>query len=73
MLIDAPAIEIGENVWIGRTYADAPEIDGVVYVSGENLSTGQMVPVEITGREGYDLLGEITEEDEEAENETCSH
>ena len=53
VLIDA---EAGENAWVGRCFADAPEIDSSVYVSGENLQLGQMVPVEITGRDDYDLL-----------------
>jgi len=54
VLIDEPA---EDGVWIGRSYADAPEIDGVVYVEGEGLSAGDFVPVEITGRDDYDLLG----------------
>ena len=43
--------------WIGRSFADAPEIDGVVEVAGEGLSVGQLVPVEILSRQGYDLAG----------------
>jgi ribosomal protein S12 methylthiotransferase len=46
------------GVWTGRAYCDAPEIDGVVYVAGENLQPGQMVAVEIVERRGYDLVGE---------------
>ena len=45
-----------ENIWQGRTYADAPEIDGNVYVTGKNITAGDLIPVEITGCEGYDLL-----------------
>jgi len=45
------------NAYLGRTYADAPEIDGVVYVTGENLSAGQIVPCEIVAAWGYDLIG----------------
>jgi len=60
VLIDAP---VQQNVWMGRTFADAPEIDGVVYVAGENLQVGEFVPVEITGRDGYDLVGEAVETD----------
>ncbi len=44
------------NVRIGRTYADAPEIDGVVYVQGENLQVGEMIPVTITESREYDLI-----------------
>lgn len=43
------------HVWIGRSYADAPEIDGAVYVTGENLRPGQIVPCEIAAARGYDL------------------
>ncbi len=54
-----------DNVWIGRTFADAPEIDSEIFVTGENLPVGELVPVEITGRDDYDLLGTavaVTEE-----------
>ncbi len=44
------------NLWIGRTYADAPEIDGVVYIQGENLEIGQMIPVTIVESRDYDLV-----------------
>ena len=47
--------------WIGRSFADAPEIDGVVEVTGEGLSAGQLVPVEILSRQGYDLAGAALE------------
>jgi ribosomal protein S12 methylthiotransferase len=45
------------NAYIGRSYADAPEIDGQVYVTGEKLSSGQIVACEIVATEGYDLIG----------------
>ena len=45
-----------ENVLIGRSYADAPEIDGAVYVTGEGLAPGQIVPCEIVAARGYDLV-----------------
>ncbi|MCC7476200.1 MAG: 30S ribosomal protein S12 methylthiotransferase RimO [Pirellulales bacterium] len=54
VLIDAEVPE-ERNVWIGRSYADAPDVDGVVYVTGEKLSVGAMVPCEIVARSGYDL------------------
>lgn len=54
-LIDEP---IEEGVWAGRIYADAPEIDGTVYVqSDEPLAAGSLIPVEITARQEYDLVG----------------
>ena len=45
-----------QNAWIGRSYADAPEIDGVVYVTGEGLAVGQIVPCEIVAARNYDLI-----------------
>lgn len=49
--------QLDETTWRGRTYADAPEIDGTVIVSGEGLDIGSLIPVEVCGREEYDLLG----------------
>jgi ribosomal protein S12 methylthiotransferase len=56
VLIDCPVP--GETTaWIGRTYADAPEIDAVVYVTGDGLSPGEIVPCEIVATRDYDLIG----------------
>ncbi len=44
------------NALLGRSYADAPEIDGVVYVSGEGLAPGQIVPCEVVAAQGYDMI-----------------
>ena len=46
----------GDGVSIGRTYRDAPEIDGMVFVPGE-LPVGEIVPVQIDGAMVYDLSG----------------
>ncbi|MCB8987703.1 MAG: 30S ribosomal protein S12 methylthiotransferase RimO [Ardenticatenaceae bacterium] len=46
----------GDNVSIGRTYRDAPEIDGLVIVPGE-LPLGELVPIRIDGAMTYDLTG----------------
>lgn len=43
---------------IGRSYRDAPEIDGYVIVEGE-LPAGEIVPVRITGATTYDLIGTV--------------
>jgi ribosomal protein S12 methylthiotransferase len=46
------------NKAIGRSYADAPEIDGLVYVSGaENVKPGDMIKTTITRTDEYDLYG----------------
>ena len=46
----------GEGVSVGRTYRDAPEIDGLVVIPGE-LPTGEFVPIDISGAMVYDLSG----------------
>jgi ribosomal protein S12 methylthiotransferase len=55
VLIDA-AVPDENNAWIGRSYADAPDVDGVVYVTGEGLSTGAIVPCEVVATSNYDLV-----------------
>jgi ribosomal protein S12 methylthiotransferase len=47
----------GEDLSVGRSYRDAPEIDGLVLVEGR-LPVGEMVSVRITGAMEYDLVGE---------------
>lgn len=46
----------GDGLSIGRSYRDAPEIDGMVIVPGE-LPVGEMVPIYIDGAMTYDLTG----------------
>lgn len=46
----------GDGVSIGRTYRDAPEVDGLVFVTGE-LPIGEFVPIKIDGAMVYDLTG----------------
>lgn len=53
---------VGEsNAHIGRSMADAPEVDGVVYVTGEGLGVGQMVGCEIVAAQQYDLIAVAVE------------
>lgn len=61
VLLDQPVRE-QENVWLGRSYADAPEIDGAIYVTGQGLRAGQFVECEIVAAEGYDLAAAPIEE-----------
>jgi ribosomal protein S12 methylthiotransferase len=44
------------DAFVGRSYADAPEVDGVVYVSGGGLRPGQIVASEIVATRDYDLI-----------------
>ena len=50
----------GENVYIGRTYMDAPGVDGYIFVnSPEECESGQFVKVRVTGSTEYDLIGDL--------------
>jgi ribosomal protein S12 methylthiotransferase len=50
-----------EHAYVGRTYMDAPGVDGNIFVqTPEELMTGDMVKVKVTGALEYDLIGEIT-------------
>ncbi len=50
--------EIGENTYAARSYLDAPEIDGAVYVQSDTkLKAGDMVRVKIESADAYDLTG----------------
>ena len=46
----------GDGIFVGRSYRDAPEIDGYVIVEGQ-VKVGEIVPVKITGAMMYDLTG----------------
>jgi len=47
----------GDGISVGRSYRHAPEIDGLVLLSGE-FPTGDFVPAEIVQAREYDLIGE---------------
>lgn len=56
VLLDTP-VPGERDAWVGRGYADAPDVDGVVFVTGKKLKAGQIVPVEIVATNDYDLVG----------------
>lgn len=61
VIIDEPEDEDG--VAIGRTMADAPEIDGIIYVTTDShLKPGDIVNVKVTANEEYDLVGRHIED-----------
>jgi len=61
VLIEGKLIE--ENVYVGRSYRDAPNVDGYVFVNTEEeFLSGDFVRVRITGAAEYDLIGEIENE-----------
>lgn len=53
-----------DHVYITRTYMDAPDVDGYVFVSTDwDLMSGDFLKVQIIGADEYDLIGEIVSEE----------
>ena len=49
-----------ENAYVGRTYRDAPNVDGLIFVNtDEELMSGDFARVKVTGALEYDLIGEL--------------
>ena len=49
-----------ENAYVGRTYMDAPNVDGLIFVeTDEEMMSGDFAKVKVTGALEYDLIGEI--------------
>ena len=49
-----------ENAYVGRTYRDAPNVDGLIFVNTEEeLMSGDFARVRVTGAAEYDLIGEL--------------
>ncbi len=56
-----------ENAYVGRTYADAPNVDGLIFVqTPENLNSGDFVRAIVTGASEYDLIGELVDDELDA-------
>lgn len=52
-----------ENAYLARTYQDAPNVDGYLFINtGRELMTGDFVRVQVTGSYEYDLIGELSDE-----------
>ena len=52
-----------EDVYVGRTYMDAPNVDGLIFVKTEKeLMSGDFAKVTVTGAVEYDLIGELSDE-----------
>jgi ribosomal protein S12 methylthiotransferase len=67
VLIEGEVVESGDQPYgaIGRSYRDAPEVDGLVFVK-ERLTPGQIVPVRIEAAMAYDLVGSLSAEETRA-------
>lgn len=49
-----------ENAYVGRTYRDAPNVDGLIFINtDEELISGDFAKVKVTGALDYDLIGEL--------------
>ena len=49
------------RLWEGRTYGDAPDVDGLIYLSGKAMDSGMFAKAIVTGSREYDLEGELIE------------
>ena len=53
----------GENAYVARTYMDAPNVDGLLFIhTSRELMSGEFVRARITGAYEYDLIGELEDE-----------
>ena len=51
---------VDDDVYIGRTYMDAPDVDGLFFIKSMNtLNSGDFVKGKVTSFNEYDLIGEI--------------
>ena len=54
-----------DGVFMGRTYKDAPNVDGMIFINSDReLITGDVITARVTESREYDLIGEIVNEDE---------
>ena len=53
--------KVDDYNWIGRSEYDAPEVDGIFYLTGHNLNINSIVRAKVTDSVEYDLIGEILE------------
>ena len=52
-----------EDAYVGRTYMDAPNVDGLIFVNTDKeLMSGDFAKVIVTGAAEYDLIGELSDE-----------
>src|SRR5688572_24385703 len=59
VLIDRPAARDEEDGWVTRSQSQAPDIDSITLVNADRLYPGQLLDVQITGSDNYDLLAEL--------------
>ena len=62
VLVDTPVVDDGgevEDFYVGRTAADAPDIDPVVYLTGSGLTPGEFCRAEIVDTQQQDLIAAV--------------
>ena len=58
--------EVTPTEIIARSYAESPEVDGVIRINpGQDLKSGDQVFIKITNSDEYDLFGELTTESDQ--------
>ncbi|NLG51116.1 MAG: 30S ribosomal protein S12 methylthiotransferase RimO [Chloroflexi bacterium] len=62
---------VGEGLSVGRTYREAPEIDGMVLIPGE-AEVGSLVPARIVAAQEYDLIAEFLPQDAQTADQKAS-
>ena len=58
VIVDGPDTELPSHV-VGRSHADAPDIDCAVRLKGKKLAAGDIVTAKVTGADGYDLMARL--------------
>ena len=59
VLVDRPAGRDGQDGWVARSSAQAPDIDSVTFVHGDDLHAGKLANVKVIDYEAYDLVAEV--------------
>ena len=73
VLIDRQAGRDEEDGWVARSQSQAPDIDSVVFLSGEGLHAGQLVAAKVTDFQAYDLVAEVPKTKSRALKVLSSH
>jgi ribosomal protein S12 methylthiotransferase len=66
VLVEKPKESEGDTPASGRTWMDAPEIDGGVTLTGVDVAPGQIVRARVTEAQDYDLVAEVSEQGADA-------
>jgi ribosomal protein S12 methylthiotransferase len=59
VLVDRPAAREEEDGWVTRSQSQAPDIDSITLVKADRLYPGQLLDVQVTGSDHYDLVAQL--------------